>query len=83
MGRQLVTFLLITCVACGALTKIAAAQSHNFEAYWIDVEGEMIANLEETADCKGSWIRASVDPNGEFTITDGPNDALGTESNQP
>jgi hypothetical protein len=69
MRRQLATFLLITCVACGALTKTAAAQSHNSETYWIDVEGEMIANLEETADCKGYWIRASVDPNGEFTIS--------------
>lgn len=34
---------------------------------------EMIANLEDTADCKGHWIKASVDPNGTFTITNGRN----------
>jgi beta-lactamase superfamily II metal-dependent hydrolase len=34
---------------------------------------EMIANLEETADCKGHWIKASVEPGGRFTITNGRN----------
>ena len=33
----------------------------------------MIANLEDTADCKGNWIKASVEPNGRFTITNGRN----------
>jgi beta-lactamase superfamily II metal-dependent hydrolase len=33
----------------------------------------MIANLEETADCKGHWIKASVEPGGRFTITNGRN----------
>jgi hypothetical protein len=33
----------------------------------------MIANLEETADCKGNWIKASVEPGGKFTITNGRN----------
>src|SRR5262245_25515817 len=33
----------------------------------------MIANLEETADCKGHWIKASVEPGGKFTITNGRN----------
>jgi beta-lactamase superfamily II metal-dependent hydrolase len=34
---------------------------------------EMIANLEETSDCKGHWIKASVEPNGRFTIVNGRN----------
>jgi hypothetical protein len=34
---------------------------------------EMIANLEETADCKGHWIKASVEPGGRFTIVNGRN----------
>jgi competence protein ComEC len=34
---------------------------------------DMIANLEDTADCKGNWIKASVDPDGKFTITNGRN----------
>src|SRR5262249_446162 len=34
---------------------------------------QMIANLEETADCKGNWIKASVEPSGKFTITNGRN----------
>ena len=34
---------------------------------------QMIANLEETADCKGNWIKASVAPDGKFTITNGRN----------
>jgi len=34
---------------------------------------DMIANLEDTADCKGHWIKASVEPGGRFTITNGRN----------
>ncbi len=34
---------------------------------------DMIANLEETADCKGNWIKASVAKDGKFTITNGRN----------
>jgi beta-lactamase superfamily II metal-dependent hydrolase len=33
----------------------------------------MTANLEETADCKGQWIKASVSKDGKFTITNGRN----------
>ena len=32
-----------------------------------------IANVEDTADCKGNWIKASVAPDGTFTITNGRN----------
>jgi competence protein ComEC len=31
----------------------------------------LIANFEETAECKGNWIKASVAPDGKFTITNG------------
>jgi len=34
---------------------------------------DMIANFEESAECKGHWIRASVKPEGTFTITNGRN----------
>lgn len=34
---------------------------------------DMIANFEDTADCKGNWIKASVAPDGKFTITNGRN----------
>ncbi len=34
---------------------------------------DMIANLEETEDCKGNWIKASVEPGGRFTIVNGRN----------
>ena len=34
---------------------------------------EMIANLEDTAECKGHWIRASVGRDGKFTVTNGRN----------
>ena len=33
----------------------------------------MIANFEETADCKGNWIKASVERDGRFTIVNGRN----------
>lgn len=33
----------------------------------------MIANFEETAECKGNWISASVGPDGKFTVTNGRN----------
>ena len=34
---------------------------------------DMIANFEESADCKGNWIKASVEPGGKFTVTNGRN----------
>jgi beta-lactamase superfamily II metal-dependent hydrolase len=34
---------------------------------------DMIANLEDTAECQGHWIKASVGPDGRFTITNGRN----------
>jgi hypothetical protein len=34
---------------------------------------DMIANFEETADCKGNEITASVGPDGKFTVTNGRN----------
>ena len=34
---------------------------------------DMIANLEETADCKGHWIKASVQPDGRFAIVNSRN----------
>ncbi len=34
---------------------------------------DLIANLEETAECKGNWIKASVAQNGRFTLTNGRN----------
>ena len=33
----------------------------------------MIANTEDTADCKGNWIKAGVAPDGKFTVTNGRN----------
>ena len=34
---------------------------------------DMIANLGETADCAGHWIKASVESNGRFTVTNSRN----------
>jgi competence protein ComEC len=34
---------------------------------------DMIANFEETAECKGNWIGASVAPDGKFSVTNGRN----------
>ena len=34
---------------------------------------EMIANLEDTAECNGHWIRASVSQDGTFTVTNNRN----------
>jgi competence protein ComEC len=34
---------------------------------------DMIANLEDTADCKGHWIKASVAPDGKFTVMNSRN----------
>ena len=34
---------------------------------------DMIANFEETADCKGHWIKAIVEPSGRFTVINGRN----------
>lgn len=34
---------------------------------------DMIANVEETAECPGHWIKASVESSGRFTIVNGRN----------
>jgi beta-lactamase superfamily II metal-dependent hydrolase len=34
---------------------------------------DMIANFEDTAGCKGHWIKASVGPDGTFTVVNGRN----------
>jgi len=34
---------------------------------------QMIANFEESAECKGNWIKASVSADGKFTVTNGRN----------
>ena len=34
---------------------------------------EMIANLEDTAECKGNWIKASIGRDGQFTVTNSRN----------
>ena len=38
-----------------------------------NTDENMIANLEETADCKGNWIEAGIARNGTFTVTNGRN----------
>jgi competence protein ComEC len=34
---------------------------------------QMIANFEPTAECKGNWLKASITPDGKYTITNGRN----------
>jgi competence protein ComEC len=38
-----------------------------------NTEENMIANLGETAECKGHWLRTSVRPDGTFTVTNSRN----------
>ena len=33
----------------------------------------MIANLEDTADCQGHWIKASIEPDGKYSVTNSRN----------
>ena len=33
----------------------------------------MIANLGETAECRGHWLKASVEADGRFMVTNGRN----------
>ncbi|HXP88142.1 MAG TPA: MBL fold metallo-hydrolase [Bryobacteraceae bacterium] len=41
---------------------LASDAAHN-------VDPKMIANQEETAQCQGHWLKASVEANGNFTLT--------------
>jgi len=36
-----------------------------------NTSAEMTANLEDTAECKGNWIKASVSSDGKFTVVNG------------
>lgn len=38
-----------------------------------NTDEQMIANFEETAECKGHWIKAAVAADGAFTVTNGRN----------
>jgi hypothetical protein len=50
----------------GHLSLLDKDPSHN-------TSPDMIANFEETAECQGNWINASVAPDGRFTLTNGRN----------
>lgn len=50
----------------GHLSLLDPDPSHN-------TSEDMIANLEETADCKGNWIKASIARDGKFTVTNSRN----------
>ena len=38
-----------------------------------NTDRKMIANFEETDDCKGHWIKASVKADGTYTVTNARN----------
>jgi competence protein ComEC len=38
-----------------------------------NTQEQLTANLEETADCKGRWIKASIASDGKFTLTNSRN----------
>jgi len=59
-------------------------KSPDFEDLWqihlalkldrgIQTDDKMIANLDATEQCKGNWIRATVKPNGDYTVTNSRN----------
>ena len=50
----------------GHLSLLDKDPSHN-------TSPDMIANFEESAECQGNWINASVAPDGRFTLTNGRN----------
>ena len=50
----------------GHLSLLDQDPSHN-------TSEDMIANLEDTPDCKGNWIKASVARDGRFSVTNGRN----------
>ena len=35
----------------------------------VNTDEKMIANLETSAECKGNWLKVSVDSNGRYTVT--------------
>lgn len=39
----------------------------------LNTAAPMIANFEDTAECQGHWIKASVESSGRFTVTNGRN----------
>jgi hypothetical protein len=43
-----------------------------------NTKDDLIANFEETADCKGQWLKASVSKDGKFTVTNGRNNVSKT-----
>jgi competence protein ComEC len=50
----------------GHLSLVDKAPEHN-------TNPDMIANMEESAECKGNWIQASIASDGKFTITNSRN----------
>jgi len=62
--RRLATIPGIEGIWQGHLSLLDQDPNHN-------TSEAMIANLEDTADCKGNWIKASVGRDGTFTVTNG------------
>jgi competence protein ComEC len=64
--RRLATIPGIEGIWLGHRSLLDSDPSHN-------TAEDMIANLEDTNDCKGNWIKASVARDGKFTVTNGRN----------
>jgi competence protein ComEC len=43
------------------------------DGYGPNTADELIANMEETDQCKGNWLKVVVDASGKYTITNGRN----------
>jgi beta-lactamase superfamily II metal-dependent hydrolase len=43
------------------------------DGYGPNAADELIANMEETEQCKGNWLKVVVDAGGKYTITNGRN----------
>ena len=39
----------------------------------VNTNEQMIDNMEPTTECKGNWLKATVTPDGKYTITNGRN----------
>jgi competence protein ComEC len=49
----------------------------------VNTDEKMIANLGTSAECKGNWLKASVDPKGRYTLTNPRNDFSKTYEAKP
>ena len=67
----------MNCALACCILVASPASAQTMDIYWVDVEGGeatlIVAPTGESEECEGHWLKASVQADGTFTMTNGRN----------